>query len=802
MKLTNVFRYFLMAFALLGVFGCEDDNAADANLDEMFSTESVAVEQSKKEAMEVLGVKFSPDRKHFQVFTGMNKDIGPYAFRDSVVTIKIVETIGRLWENDKYAPRLVSVKNTEGDEVARRHIKMLALVDLTLPQYTINKIRDAIVEMQAVFTKNNLLVSFMYGQNVTETMEVTDYVLDTYFKSHPDEYTYLYRSILLKKHEMEDHYGVWADAKKMAMVIFSDEKVYGSNDEPIDPKHFELQETLVNADSVKNSHLVVNAVSLNPPSADLSDNQAESVLKVLCKNTGGLYLNEFIWTELKGRIVKPEGGMIVANEFDFENPSGKVYRGIPYKLRIEIYSNATDSLVGTATTNIFLGTAYNPVIVDDPGDIWMFVQGASLGLLALLLVYFVFQFIIPSIRYHIFKKKYVVKYVNGSMSVGNLAVGESCYFCKAPFQEGEEVVVKCEHTIHKSCWDEIGYHCPEFGKHCQHGAHYYNYKNLFDLKNASFYMKWILVAIVAAISSWFFYMLYVMDFQSTPESLIAQMMEPHIAEVGNSAVFNNNVSGVDQIPELGLFIGFFLTLGLAMNAVRRQQVTRRLLALFIRSAIAAIGSYFLFTLFRYIVLAFNMGTYSALVDWIPWSLTALLIAYCATIGTRVRLKKYVLLITLVLGVLSMYMWSFMFNGAIMVDIRVLLLISCVFFAVGLAVSVAEMAPKSERYFLNVKGAMKEMDIAIFKWFLNDPEQVVTIGKSIDCSLQMSWDIKGQVAPVQCEIRMVGDALRLTALEDGVVVGEKPLSVGKGIWLYHNTAFQIGDTTFTYIERDL
>ena len=32
--------------------------------------------------------------------------------------------------------------------------------------------------------------------------------------------------------------------------------------------------------------------------------------------------------------------------------------------------------------------------------------------------------------------------------------------------------------------------------------------------------------------------------------------------------------------------------------------------------------------------------------------------------------------------------------------------------------------------------------------------------------------------------------------------EKPLSVGKGIWLYHNTAFQIGDTTFTYIERDL
>ena len=802
MRLTNVFRYFLMAIALVGIFGCEDDNAAEANIDEIFSTESIAGEQSEKEAMEVLGVKFSQDRKFFQVFTGMNKDIGPYAFRDSVVTIKTTESVGRLWENHKYAPRLVAVKNTEGEEVARRHIKVLALVDLALPQYTINEIRDAIIEMQAVFTHSSLFVSFMYGQNLTETMEVTDYVLDTYFKSHPDEYTYLYRSILLKKHEMEDQYGVWADAKRMAMVIFSDEKVYGNNDEPIDSKHFELQETLVNADSIKNKHFVVNAVSMKRPTAESSGNQAESVLKVLCKNTGGLYMNKFSWMDLKGQIIKPEGGVIVANEFDFENPSGKVYRGVPYKLRIEIYSNATDSMVGSATTNIFLGTAYNPVIVDDPGDIWMFVQGISLGLLALLLVYLVFQFLIPVIRYHIFKKKYVVKYVSGSMSVGNVVVGESCYFCKAPFQEDEEVVVKCEHVMHKSCWDEIGYHCPEHGKHCKHGSHYYNYKNLFDPKNASFYMKWILIAIVAAVFSWVFYMLYVTDLHSTPETLIAQMMEPRIAEVGNSAVFNNAVSGVDQMPELGLFMGFFLTLVLAMNAVRRQEVKRRLLTLLLRAIIGAIGSYFLFYFFRYIVLAFKMGTYSAFVDWIPWSLMALLIACCATVWTRVRLKKYVMLITMVLGVLSMYMWSFLINGTALVDIRVLLLISCIFFAVGLAVSVAEMAPKSERYFLNVKGAMKEMDIALFKWFLNDPEQVVTIGKSIDCSLQMSWDIKGQVAPVQCEIRMVGDAPRMTALEDGVIVDEKPLRVGKGVWLYHNTVFHIGDTTFTYIERDL
>ena len=114
-----------------------------------------------------------------------------------------------------------------------------------------------------------------------------------------------------------------------------------------------------------------------------------------------------------------------------------------------------------------------------------------------------------------------------------------------------------------------------------------------------------------------------------------------------------------------------------------------------------------------------------------------------------------------------------------------------------------MAPRSERYFLNIKGAVKEMDVALFKWFMNDPAMVVTLGKSIDCSLQMSWDLKGNVAPVHAELRMTsGGNVRMTAIEEGVMVDDKPLEVGKSIDLYHNTSFTIGDTTFTYVERDL
>ena len=803
MSKMRMLRYLLLLAAFVGLEACQESPTdADVNLDEIFNTDTVEDAQSSVDAMKVLSVNFSPDRKYFHVFTGFNRDVGPYHFTDSNdVTIKVTESVGGILHETKTAAKLIGVKNTEGDEVAKRKIKCLALVDLTQPQDVLDKVRDAVAEIQTVFSHKNLFVSFMSGKNVSETMEVTDYVLENYFKSQPESYCYLYRSLLLKKHEMEDQFGVWADAKKMGLIVFSDEKVYGDNDEPVDPKHFEMQQTLVNADSLYDEKLSIFAVSLEKQLATSDYNEAQNVLKVVCKNSGGLYQEKFGWIEMEDRLLASES-MIVANEFIFENPDGKVYRGNPHRLKIEILANKTDSVIGAATTNIFLGTAYNPVIVNDPGTLWMFLQGVGLGLFFIIIIYLIFQFLIPYIKYRLFLKKHVVKYVKGDMSVGNVVVGQTCYYCKAPFLEGEDIVVKCKHVMHKSCWDENDYHCPEYGRHCQSGSHYYNYANLFDSKNASFYMKWILVAIVSAISTWLVYLLYVTDFHQTPDTLIAQMMEPRIAGIGNYAIFNNDENGFNQIPEFGLFIGFFLTLALASLAVRRQQMRRRVLDIVLRAVVVGVLSYLVFLLFRYIAQALDMGTFSVIIGWIPWSLMALMVAVVSTIGTRIKLKKYVLAITLVLGVVSMYLWSILFNDTLFLDIRVLLLVTCIFFAVGLAVSIAEMAPKSERYFLNVKGAMKEMDIALFKWFINNPDQVVTIGKSIDCSLQMSWDIKGQVAPVQAEIRQVNGAMRLTAVETGILVNNNPLPVGRRIWLYHNTSFSIGDTTFTYVERDL
>ena len=91
---------------------------------------------------------------------------------------------------------------------------------------------------------------------------------------------------------------------------------------------------------------------------------------------------------------------------------------------------------------------------------------------------------------------------------------------------------------------------------------------------------------------------------------------------------------------------------------------------------------------------------------------------------------------------------------------------------------------------------------MFKWFRNAPERVVTIGKSLNCSLQLSWDISGSVAPVHAEIRLHHNTPYLTALEEGVIVNNKSLEIGKKVWLHHGTSFTIANTTFTYIEKDI
>jgi hypothetical protein len=386
------------------------------------------------------------------------------------------------------------------------------------------------------------------------------------------------------------------------------------------------------------------------------------------------------------------------------------------------------------------------------------------------------------------------------MGIGKTIVQQACYLCKQPFEPGDEIVVKCDHTMHKSCWDENDYHCPEYSDRCKNGSHYYNSNNLLDQNNAPYYLKWILMATIAALLAWILFLTWLHLTRTSIHSIIL------LAVYGISTDSPEAQSAlrehiITNMPTFGFSIGLFLTFGIAMLAGHIRNVRHNIRHILLRSIIATIGCYLVYFIENTIVVILNIEDYSFLLDWIPWAVAGFIITYCGTHGTRVKMSRSLVLLSVAIGLLSTYLWALFFFSTT-IDFRIMLLHGFAIFAVGIALSTAMTASHSERYFLRVQGAIKTMDVALYKWFRNNPDDVVTIGKSVDCSLQLSWDITGYVAPKHAEITMREQIPYLTALEEGIFVDGEAIVSGQTVRLYHGKTFTIGNTTFTYIEKDL
>lgn len=737
----------------------------------------------KKEKAKVLDVNFSPDYKTFEVTADILQDVGPYKLEDSTkVRTEVEETIDGFREAHFSTPRLVKIENVEAEYIHEQNISMLVLVDLSLPQADLVHIRDHVKEMKRDFNHDNLFVAFMDGPEVSNTMKATDYVIDRYFVQSTEQYSRLYYSILQKRNEMLQHIGYWQDVDRMVLLIFSNDKVYkDDSDEPIDPNHYLYQEQLAARDSASSdSSFLAYYASFNNKK-DVDEEYDNNVLRIFCNNNGGTFIDEFHWEKFKESVFNTLDVVTPDNMFYFENPDYKVYRGDHKKLTLNFYDKVSDTLFLSISTYVVQGEVFKPIIVNGHTIEYIILQGLFLGCFLLIFVYLVWQIIIPFVKYRIFLRKNVTLYKGRNMCIDNKIVEESCYLCKSPFAVGEQIVVKCEHTMHKSCWDENEYHCPEYSDRCKHGSHYYNRANIFDPRNAHYYLKWILVALAASILAWMSFIYY-----------IHQGIE--------SPLYNFAHSSATQIPIFGLSIGLFLTLGISFLTLRPGFDWRALFRIFFRAIIAAIGCYLSFMLVNLVIYLFDINSFTFLLNWIPWTLSGFIIAYCSTFATRAKHNKLLLIISVLLGFISMYAWTLLFQY-MELDFRVSLLFSFIIFGIGQAACIATVSPRSEHYYLKVQGATKGMDIALYKWFRNSPSRVVTIGKSVDCSLQLSWDIQGNVAPIQAEIRLKRQTPYLIPLEPGVFLYGKPAKVNKKIRLHHGRTFTIGQTTFTYIEKD-
>lgn len=806
MKFQNysiMMRWVFMSLVCLWLNGCGEFNSSDDYHEDEFNTSEITV----------LSTVFDKHYKHFVINIKIREDLlRAEDIVDSVITVEL--NVNKEAYETEFQPKVMEVRNIKAQEIADMNMNVLVLVDLTLDEERIKAQKRALTQLRKLFSYDNLYVAFMGTQSITESMLVTDYVLSKYFV-HQKANKLLYRSVFSKLDELNGEFHIphyfpeiehdkrWEalSYRQKALIIFSDETVYEDNT-PIDSDHYDLQRNLINVKTADNHGAVYYVNFEDVDSKRGVSSESRNIMKVLCKNTNGEYFDKFHIRDITNSLLKMLVKMPADFQLVFTNPDGKVYRGAIEFMQIECY--AKEKLLAKGFASYSIGSLYNPVVINGKSTIRILLFGLLDSVVILIILYLIFQFVVPFIRYLIFKKKSVTKYESQGMSLNGVMVEQSCYYCKAPFKKGDEIVAKCSHTLHRSCWDENEYKCPEHGTKCEKGSHFYNQKKLLDRRNAPFYLKWLIAGVLAGLIAWVSFTILASRDQHRFLTLLVLMINDVSVDSPNAKDILDNYGGhVFNLPFYGMNLSFYLCLFLSIQASHGRWLWKRLVLVGIKTLIGGFLGYACFMIGGIISIVLGFTENSFLIDWIPWTIMGLGIAYIVSYGTDVKLKKAMVgaVISIIFGLGSMYLWSY--ANTSQVDTRELSLWSYMLYSVGLAFTIAATSPKSARYFLRVEGPIKTMDIAVFKWLTTSVcNRRVSIGKSVNCNLQMTWDMNSSISPKQADLIMERGNIYLVAMEEGVTIDNTQLSIGAKVRLYHGNKFRIGQTIFTYIEKDI
>lgn len=688
------------------------------------------------------------------------------------------------------APQIVKVRNIIREQVSQIDLKIIALVDLTMDQSMVNNARESLLMLRRLFPEGSIYVSFMTDKDhLSPTTPFSTPFSEHDFVSSAINGTdkYLYRNLLRKMKEC-DRDTVISSRNKL-LLLLSDGVVWGA-DRPLDPEHFTIQQELLDYAEANGTKLPVVYASMS--SDESLSPETNTTMQIVCDRTGGACSQGCNIDDIHRTICRIHHLKDVDLQFQLEYPDKRVFWGEPINLYIDCTQG--DSLVAYGKQSYHTGTLYDPKVVNGE-SVRMFVMGGLLmGAIIALICYLILQIITPFIRYRLFKHKYVAPYTGTGMSIAGRLVADTCYFCKAPFQPGDLIVGCCEHTMHKECWDENDYHCTEHGVHCPEGSHYYDPNNLFNPKNGPYYIRWVLCAIAAAVIGWgIFYLIPPGQKTSLLLFFSGSILFDDLASMALNYTY--------RLPSYGFYSAAVFVAFVSYLVRRRQPWYIQMRNILLRALVAGIGAYMCFFLDMLVCTTLRIETGNEIVGALALALMTMWIVCVASFHTGISVNKRLVGIAFAVRVLGTLIGTSYYWG-IIYDFRVMQLIMLIIYNVILMMALAYDVRRSEHYFLRVEGSVKNMDIALYKWLRVSPSAVVTIGRSVDCNLQLSWDIESDVAPLQAEVVMRNGQPCLVAQEDGVWrQDETPLHAGEHIRLYHGTRFRIGTTTFTYIEKD-
>jgi hypothetical protein len=537
----------------------------------------------------------------------------------------------------------------------------------------------------------------------------------------------------------------------------------------------------------------IHAIRYGEPSTDV-----DASLSFICRNIrnenvkGGFYTAD------------PDSILIRMKEFtdklspDYElvlvNTPGRIYSG---EHRNFVQQVVKDSKIASGIKNYVIGTPANPIVTGSFNGTQQTIFGFIWGIIILFISFFIIQVVVPYLIYKTsnFEKKYIQRYKSNDDEL------VKCNFCSEELLDDEEIVVRCQHLMHKHCWRENGNKCTEYGQSCKDGKQYYFDKTKpFSSVNSPFLMKWVLYGMVGGFVSWLIYQYFVfrnpLIFESFTYGLLRIFYPSNLQQTDTDIVISF-MAKIGPLLLIGPLLGFILTFLFSyINEYRRRNM-QVMLEILWRSFFGAFSGFITFLIGSIIILVCKSNGTNIWTDWIPWLLFGGCLGVCLSIKTTI-VWKHALFGGILSGLISFILLFFSkWFGSYAV------LFSFMLYSAGLGASIVTIHRTAQRYFLKYKGD-KEGEIAIHKWMsVLGGSNDVTIGRSNHCIVQMNWDGNDTIQDMHARLYIdkKSGIPSLRVLADGLTFNRNVVRKNDEFLLRNGIVFKIGDTEFQYIEKD-
>ena len=681
------------------------------------------------------------------------------------------------------------------------NILVSLLVDRSINANEMPKVKEAINNIVNSLPKNTVYISFL-DEQLSNTKKITSENFDEFqgefFATRNRKI--LFDAALRKLQELCGEKGFNTDpelteklennAITKFLVILTDGKIDENNYRTAEniQKFSEYVMELDN-DASNKKHIEIHAIRFGELTEDV-----DFTLSYLCVSIrnedvrGGLYIaapNDFI-EKLKVY------DKFLYYELTLLLPKGKIEYGEKKELAFRVNAN---NKTAYGRTKYAIGTLIRPVKAGAENIKTLkngLIKGVAIfGTLIILLL-----FIIPFIRYKTanFNNKYVRKY---SIEQDTIV---QCHYCLNEFKDGDEIVTKCHHWVHKHCWEQNGYKCADYGEKCKEGKQFFfDIKKPLDKKNTPFYTTWALYGITGGAIAGLIYQLvtYFVPylFEPVTEKLL-QIFHPDFGEYTKQylqSVFNLKIN---SILLTGLLLGFILVFIFSNHNKCRQKNRNSMPCIFLKSILGALAGFLAGLLGALIYILGKVSANSILIDWLPWIFIGIALCLCIAMFTNTVFTHFLLgsLISVLLCFIVLFTGKWIGFNAVLLGFMIL--------GAGIGISFISSRRTIKKYFLSYKGN-SEGKIAIHKWMsIAGGSNDVIIGKSEKCTIRMIWDehpsIQGEHVKLYVDKKDKVPCLKVLA--DSLIYNNAVAKTNDEFLLKPGAKFQIGDTKFTYTEK--